>query len=399
MDSPLSAKLKEQLTRASWTRKVYNKGEEIRREHGANNVFDFSLGNPTSEPPEILKRELLSMAQHPVAGMHRYMNNAGYDDTRAAVAAKISRESGLDVKGSNVIMTCGAAGALNVTLKTIIDPGDEVIVLIPCFFEYYYYIDNHGGTPVEVWTDPDTFQLDIEAIERAITAKTRAIIICNPNNPTGVVYTAESLKKLGEMLDRAKKVTGRAIYVLSDEPYAKIVYDGKHVPNIFSLIDSSVIVTSFSKDLSLPGERIGYLAANPRMNLVEEFMGGATFCNRVLGFVNAPALMQRLVVNLQDVMPDNSDYLFKRNLLVNELTDMGFEMVKPDGAFYIFPKSPLKDDIEFMMIAQKHLILIVPGTGFGAPGYFRISYTLEREMLERSLPAWRALARDVGLKG
>ena len=378
---------------------MFEEGERLRQEYGAENVHDFTLGNPDVEPPDAFYRELRTLSQDPLPGMHRYMNNAGYNETRAAVAAKLTRDSGLAVAGDHVIMTCGAGGALNVVLKTILNPGEEVIILAPYFVEYKFYIDNHGGVPVEVWTNHETFQLDIEAIEKALTPKTRAILICSPNNPTGVIYPEESLRQLGAIVKKVHKRNGHLIYVISDEPYARIAYDGKHVPNIFPLVESSIIVTSHSKDLALPGERIGYLAANPRMDTVMQFMEGAIFSNRVLGFVNAPALMQRLVAKLQDESVDIAAYQVKRDLLVNALTAMGFEMVKPDGAFYLFPKSPLADDVEFVKLAQKHRILLVPGAGFGAPGFFRIAYCVDKAVIERSLPAWSNLAKEVGLKG
>ena len=395
----IAMKIASQISKSSWIRKMFEEGERLRQEFGADSIYDFTLGNPDVEPPESFSRELLELARKPLPGMHRYMNNAGYAETRGAVAAKISRDAALTVPADNIIMTCGAGGALNVVLKTILNPGEEVIILAPFFVEYKFYIDNHGGVPVEVWTDRDTFQLDIDAIESAITAKTRAIIICSPNNPTGVIYPAESLKRLGDVLKKIHERNGHLIYVISDEPYARIAFDGKQVPNIFPLVESSVIVTSHSKDLALPGERIGYLAANPRMATAGQFIEGAVFSNRVLGFVNAPALMQRLVARLQDESVDIAAYQAKRDLLVNELRGMGFEIVKPDGAFYIFPKSPLPDDVEFVKLAQKHHILLVPGAGFGAPGYFRIAYCFDMGMIERSLPAWRALAKEVGLKG
>jgi aspartate aminotransferase len=378
---------------------MFEEGERLRQEFGAENIFDFTLGNPDVEPPESFARELIELAQNPLPGMHRYMNNAGYVETRNAVAEKISKDAGLNVTADNIIMTCGAGGALNVVLKTILNPGEEVIILAPFFVEYKFYIDNHGGVPVEVWTDRETFQLDIDAIEKAITSKTRAIIICSPNNPTGVIYPAESLKKLGDILKKIHDRNGHLIYVISDEPYARIAFDGQQVPNIFPLVESSIIVTSHSKDLALPGERIGYLAANPRMATACQFMEGAVFSNRVLGFVNAPALMQRLVAKLQHESVDIARYQAKRDLLVRELTAMGFKLVKPDGAFYLFPQSPLADDVEFVKLAQKHHILLVPGTGFGAPGFFRIAYCFDIDMIERSMPAWRALAKEAGLKG
>ena len=377
---------------------MFEEGERLRQEFGAEKIYDFTLGNPDVEPPAAFQRELLELAQNPLPGMHRYMNNAGYTETRSAVASKLSNDSGIDVTAGHIIMTCGAGGALNVVLKTILNPGEEVIILAPFFVEYKFYIDNHGGVPVEVWTNHETFQLDIDAISKAITSKTRAILICSPNNPTGVIYPEESLRQLGAVLKKIHRDNGHLIYVISDEPYARIAFDGKQVPNIFPLVESSIIVTSHSKDLALPGERIGYLAANPRMDTAMQFMEGAVFSNRVLGFVNAPALMQRLVSKLQDESVNIADYQAKRDLLVGELSDMGFSMVKPDGAFYLFPKSPLADDVEFVKLAQKHHILLVPGAGFGAPGFFRIAYCVDIKMIERSLPAWRTLATEVGLK-
>jgi aspartate aminotransferase len=396
---PIATKIAGHISKSSWIRKMFEEGGRLRKVHGDDHVFDFTIGNPDTEPPAELKAELLRLAAEPVPGMHRYMSNAGYEETRAAVAEVLAEMSGLEVQAGHVIMTCGAGGALNVVLKTILNPGEEVIILAPYFVEYKFYIDNHGGVPVEVWTDHETFQLDVAAIEAAITHKTRAIIICTPNNPTGVIYPAETLRELGAMVRRQEQKHDRQIVVISDEPYARIAYDGKAVPNIFPYVDSSVVVTSHSKDLALPGERIGYLAANPRMRKVEQFMEGAVFSNRVLGFVNAPALMQRLVTKLQRSSVDIADYQAKRDLLYDNLTAMGFTMVKPDGAFYLFPKSPLADDLEFVKVAQQHLILLVPGAGFGAPGHFRIAYCVDQGMIERSLPAWRKLAVDVGLKG
>ena len=386
------------ISRSSWIRKMFEEGERLRQEFGAEHVYDFTLGNPDVEPPEAFHAALRQLANNPLPGMHRYMNNAGYSETRAAVAAKLATDSGLAVTAEHVIMTCGAGGALNVVLKTILNPGEEVIILAPYFVEYKFYIDNHGGVPVEVWTNRETFRLDLAAIEAAITTKTRAIIVNSPNNPTGVIYTAEELAALGELVKRAQTRTGHQVYVVSDEPYARLSYDGTKVPNIFPLIESSVMVTSHSKDLALPGERIGYLAVNPRMATAMQFIEGAVFCNRTLGFVNAPALMQRLVAGLQETSVDSGTYQAKRDLFYNSLTGLGFSMVKPDGAFYLFPKSPLADDVEFVKLAQKHHILLVPGSGFGAPGYFRIAYCVDTTMIERSLPAWEKLAIEVGLK-
>lgn len=386
------------ISRSSWIRKMFEEGERLRLEFGTDNIYDFTLGNPDIDPPEEFHTALRQLANNPLPGMHRYMNNAGYPETRAAVARKLAIDSGLPVTADHVVMTCGAGGALNVVLKTILNPGEEVIILAPYFVEYKFYIDNHGGVPVEVWTNRESFRLDLAAIEAAITNKTRAIIINSPNNPTGVIYRAAELSALGDLVKRAQTRTGHQVYVISDEPYARLAYDKQHVPAIFPLIESSLIVTSHSKDLALPGERIGYIAANPRMSTAPQFIEGAVFCNRTLGFVNAPALMQRLVAGLQDISVDIATYQSKRDLFYDNLSRLGFSLVKPDGAFYLFPKSPIPDDVEFVKLAQKQHILLVPGSGFGAPGYFRIAYCVDTEMIRRSLPAWERLANEVGLK-
>jgi aspartate aminotransferase len=395
----ISAKVQGAIERSSWIRRMFEEGAALIAQHGAENVFDFTLGNPSVEPPAAFQKELKRVANLPDTGMHRYMNNAGYEETRAAVAAHLAENSGKPVQSSNIVMTCGAGGALNVALKTILNPGEEVIILTPFFVEYKFYADNHGGTTKEVWTDPETFLPKIDAIEAAISSNTRAIIINSPNNPTGAVYPAETLADLGEMLERKQKELNKTIYVISDEPYARLAFDNTPVPPVFKYIRNAVLVTSHSKDLALPGERIGYLAANPEMDDISLFMEGAVFCNRVLGFVNAPALMQRLVAGLQKESVDVGEYQEKRDKLYNHLTGLGFEMVKPGGGFYLFPRSPIEDDVEFVRQAQKHNLLLVPGSGFGAPGYFRIAYCIDMGIIDRSLPAWEKLANDVGLKG
>ena len=348
----ISIKIAKYIERASWIRKMFEEGTRLRAERGAENIFDFTIGNPSTEPPAALQQELLKLALQPVPGMHRYMSNAGYPETRQAVADHISKGTEQKIEARHIVMTCGAGGGLNVVLKTILNPGEEVIILTPYFVEYMFYIDNHGGTAETVATDPQTFQLDVAAIEAAIGPNTRAILINSPNNPTGVIYPAETLQALGEMLARKEQELGRTLFVLSDEPYARLAYEGQSVPCIFSHVKNSVIVTSHSKDLALPGERIGYLAANPAMDGVEQFMEGAIFCNRVLGFVNAPALMQRLVTNLQEESVDIAAYQEKRDLLYQHLTGLGFKMVKPQGGFYFFPESPMEDDVAFAQLAQ-----------------------------------------------
>jgi aspartate aminotransferase len=392
---PISDKIKNHIENASWIRKMFEEGTAMRKQYGDENVYDFTLGNPTMEPPVEFHRELKKLADAPIPGMHRYMNNAGFEETRAAVAEVIAENSGLGVTASNIIMTCGAGAALNVVLKTLLNPGDEVIILAPFFVEYKFYIDNQGGVPVVVPTKDD-FQPDLVAIAAAINAKTRAIILNSPNNPTGVIYPQATLQHLGELLAAKEQEFGTSILAISDEPYARISF-GEEVPCIFNCIANSVIVTSHSKDLALPGERIGYLAASPQMGNVELFIQGAVFCNRVLGFVNAPALMQRLVTGLQRSSVDIEQYRHKRDLFYNKLSELGFDIVKPGGGFYLFPKSPLADEMEFIRMAQQYCILLVPGSGFGAPGYFRIAYCVDDDIIERSFPLWEKLAQDVGL--
>lgn len=382
---------------SSWIRKMFEEGARLRTIYGDNHVFDFTIGNPSVEPPPAFRLALRQLAEQPMPGMHRYMSNAGYEETRTAVAAAVSARGETTVKAEHVVMTCGAGAALNVILKTILNPGDEVIILAPFFVEYKFYIDNHGGTTKEVWTNKETFQLDLSAIAAAITAQTKAIIVNSPNNPTGVIYPQEDLCALGNLLREKEKFFGHAIYVISDEPYARLAYDGHQVPPIFDCIDNCIVATSHSKDLALPGERIGYIAVNPKMDDAAAFIEGAIFCNRVLGFVNAPALMQRLVAGLQGESVDIDEYQEKRDLLYNHLTSLGFTLTRPDGAFYLFPRSPLADDIAFVNRAQEEKILLVPGTGFGAPGYFRIAYCIDIDIIRRSLPAWERLAKSCGL--
>ncbi|MEG6616253.1 pyridoxal phosphate-dependent aminotransferase [Peptococcaceae bacterium 1198_IL3148] len=395
--SVISDKVQKSLSGASLVRKMFEEGNRLSKIYGADKVYDFSLGNPGNEPPVKFKENLKKLADNPIPGMHRYMSNAGYPETRQAVADVIAEASGLSVTMEHVVMTVGAGGGLNVVLKSILNPADEVIVLVPYFGEYKFYTDNHGGVLKEVSTD-DNFMPDIKAIESAINEKTRAIIINSPNNPTGVIYPADILAELGNLINSKSKQYGRPIYVISDEPYAKIAYDDVVVPNVFKYIDNSIIVTSHSKDLALPGERIGYIAASPKIKEVDLLVAAMVFCNRVLGFVNAPALMQRLVADLQLESVNIAEYQEKRDLLYNGLVDLGFEVIKPQGAFYLFPKSPLADDVEFSNIAMKYNILLVPGSGYGKPGYFRLSYCVDKKVIENSLPAWKQLAEELGLK-
>ena len=377
----VSRKIRRFMAEGGWIRRVFEEGLELKARIGAENVFDLSLGNPVLEPPAEFKDALRRLADAPDAGVHRYMPNPGYMETRQAVADRLAAELSLPFTGGDVIMTCGAAAAANVVLKTILNPGDEVIILAPYFFEYLYYIDNHDGVAVVVDTD-DRFRLDLAAIERVITPRTRVVIVNSPNNPSGVVYSAGEISGLAQLLYRQQAEHNTEIFLISDEPYKRIIFDGMEFPQLLPAYDNTVIVTSHAKDLALPGERIGYIAINPNHDNKEELAAGFSFCNRTLGFVNAPALMQRIVRNLQGVSIDPDYYQRKRDFLHSALMEMGYDTVKPQGAFYLFPKCPIDDDVAFTRQLVQHNVLVVPGRGFGTPGYFRISYCVEDAVLE-----------------
>jgi len=390
----ISKRITELMKDSSWIRAMFEEGEKLKKKYGAEQVFDFTLGNPITEPPHELKQELIRLVSSDTAGMHRYMTNSGYEEVRTEGAAFHRDQTGLDIKAEHIVMTVGSAGGLNVVLKSILDPGDEVIVLRPYFVEFRFYIENHGGVMKLVDTKDD-FQLDIEAITKAITRKTKAIIINSPNNPTGVVYDEQSLRELARLLGEKKKA-GKRIYIISDEAYRKIIYDGCHLPNLFQIYDDTMAITSHSKDLALPGERIGYIVVSPLIKNVKVLTDALIFSNRILGFINAPAIMQRLVGKFQNNSVDIMDYQKKRDVLYDILVESGLEVVKPMGAFYIFPKSPVPDDVEFVRMLQKQHILAVPGVGFGKPGYFRLAYCVDLAMIERSRPYFREIGRIGG---
>jgi aspartate aminotransferase len=324
------------------------------------------------------------------------MPNAGYEETRAAVASYVSREQGVRVSSEHVVMTCGAAGALNCIFKALLDPGEEVIVSAPYFVEYGFYADNHGGQ-IRVVATGDDFTLDLGAIAKAINSRTKVVLINSPNNPSGQIYDRDSLKQLGDLLTASSKKMGRTLYLVSDEPYRKIVYDGFEVPSIFEAYPNSIVATSYSKDVSLPGERLGYLVVHPEADEVKGLIGGFVLANRILGFVNAPALMQRVVTHLQGACVDVRVYQARRDLFCQGLADSGYELVKPRGAFYLFPKSPIADDVSFVRFLQEENILVVPGSGFGSPGYFRIAYCVGKKTIENAMPGFaRARKRALG---
>ncbi len=380
--------------KSSWIRKMFEEGARMKAEYGADNVFDFSLGNPDVPPPSRFSEILRELAAEDRAGMHAYMPNGGYPYVRETLAGQLSKEQEVNLTQGEILMTCGAAGALNVVMKSLLDPGDEVIILSPFFVEYNFYIDNHGGVARVVKTD-DEFNLDIAAIEEAISTKTKAVLINSPNNPTGQIYSAESLADLGRLLEAAGEKFCTTIYLISDEPYRKLVFDGFTVPSIMAAYENSIVVSSYSKDLSLPGERIGYLAVHPEITEKAELLDAMTLANRILGFVNAPALMQRVVERLQGISVDTSIYARRLEIFCRVLESAGIEFTRPKGAFYLFPKSPL-DDVEFCSLLQQQKILAVPGRGFGAPGYFRLAFCVDDQVIENSAAGFRAAMAAAG---
>lgn len=384
----IAKKIETIIEKSSWIRKMFEEGARLKAEHGAENVFDFSLGNPNLPPPEKFSEILKAAAANCGPGDHGYMPNMGYPNVRGALADYLSKEQQVEVSGNDVIMTVGAAGALNIIFKAILDPDDEVITPTPCFVEYKVYVDNHGGVLKTVASHQD-FTLDLDAISGAINEKTKAVLINSPNNPTGQVYSEESLVALGSLLEEKSKRLNRTIYLLSDEPYRKIVFDGVTVPSIFTSYRESIIATSYSKDLSLAGERIGFVAVNPLATYRNELSGGMALTNRILGFVNAPALMQRVISQLQGVSVDIAQYKKKRDLLSDGLADAGYEFIKSPGTFYLFPRSPIEDDVKFVQALQEELILTVPGSGFNGPGFFRIAFCVDDDTIVNSLPGFK----------
>ncbi len=389
----ISQEIAQGMSSGSWIRRMFEEGARLKAEVGADRVFDFSLGNPDLEPPAEVLTAFRELAAERAPGLHGYMSNAGYPETREAVARKLSRESGLSLDADAVCMTVGAAGALNVALKALLDPGDEVLVLAPYFVEYLSYITNHGGVPVVVTCDPDTLRPDVDRIRQAITARTKALIINSPNNPTGLIYPAEVLSTLNDVLLQAP----RTVYVLSDEPYAGLEFDGRSTPSSLRHFKNSVVCNSWSKSLSLPGERIGYVAVSPRCEDYERLIQATGYCNRVLGFVNAPAFLQRVITRTIDARVDVRRYEERRDRMGAVLAAAGFTTIRPEGGFYFFPRSPIADDVAFANACARHHVLIVPGQGFGFPGHFRLCFAVPDDLIERSAEAFREIGREFGL--
>jgi|TARA_B100002003_G_C14146645_1_gene551368 aspartate aminotransferase len=380
----ISNKIRGFMEKGSWIRKMFEEGIALKQQYGDENVFDLSLGNPVMNPPERFYEELKKISENPIDGMHRYMPNAGLTETRTAVAKGLSNETGLSFTANEIVMTCGAGGALNVIMKTLLDPGEEFVIFAPFFVEYNFYADNHGGSCKVVPPD-ENFLPDMEVFRSSINSKTRGVLINSPNNPSGIIYGDETLSEMCRIIKEKEVEFGTEIYLVSDEPYRKIIFDNLEYTPIFKYHDRSIVATSHSKDLALPGERIGYIAVNPSCPDIEELVDGLVFCNRTLGFVNAPALIQHLIAHLQDTTIDVRIYEKKRDYLYKELTNMGYSLIKPQGAFYMFPKSPIEDDVQFSEELKENRVLVVPGSGFGLPGYFRISYCMEDATIQGSL--------------
>ncbi len=388
----VSARIHEIMSSSSFIRKMFETGAELKKEYGADKVFDFSLGNPAMLPPAAFHDTLAKTAADP--RYHAYMPNAGFEDVRNKVARFVSREQHVSLTAENIVMTTGAGGALNTVLKTLLNPGDTVVASTPCFMEYTFYCDNHGGTLVLAEGTKD-FNIDVSAVEKAITPKTAAVIINSPNNPSGRVYPEETISSLCAMLERKSRETGRTIYLISDEPYRKIVYDNVIVPSILDHYDHAIICTSYSKDLSIPGERIGWLAVHPQADDFENLLGGIILCNRILGYVNAPALMQRTIAELQGVSVNVDLYRKKRDVLAAGLRDMGYRFRLPEGTFYLFVEAPGGDDLAITEALLEERILVVPGRGFAFPGYFRIAYCVEDRVIEGALPGFKQALKRI----
>jgi aspartate aminotransferase len=389
--SAVAQEIQNYMAKASFIRKMFERGIELKQKFGAENVFDFSLGNPDLPPPTQVATELRKIADdldQPFA--LGYMPNPGYPETREVVAKAMSKDQGVEIPADHIIMTCGAAGGLNAFFRAVLEPGDEVVCPAPYFVEYGFYVGNAGGKLKPAMSKDLTFELDLEAVAAELTDKTRVMFINSPNNPTGVIYSREELEKLVELIREHSKKTGRIIYLVSDEPYRFLNYENLEIPSVLDLYEYSVIGTSWSKSLSLAGERIGCLIVNPAMPEAVAVLGAATLTNRILGFVNAPAIAQKLLQKVIDCQVDVEIYHTRRDAMAKALDSAGIEYSMPQGAFYFFPKSPIADDFEFCDILLAEKILAVPGSGFGCPGYFRLTFCAgSADSIRRSADAFK----------
>ena len=383
---------------SSVIRAMFEEGRKMAAEFGEENVFDFSLGNPNVPAPAEVNEAIIDIVKNTDSvKLHGYMSNTGHDEVRASIAESLNRRYGADYTKNSIVMTVGAAGGLNVALKSLLNPGDEVIAFAPYFGEYNNYVSNYDGVMVVITPDTETFQPNLAEFEQKITDKTACVIVNSPNNPTGVIYSKETLRELGSILERKQKELGRTIYLITDEPYRELAYDGAEVPWVPDFYRNTIVGYSYSKSLSLPGERIGYLVVPPGADGFDELIGALGVATRILGFVNAPSLMQFVIGKCLDASTDVSYYDRNRNTLYEGLTKLGFTCQKPEGAFYLFMKSPIPDEKEFVKIAKKYHLLLVPGSTFMCPGYVRIAYCVSYETVVNSLPKFGELAKELKL--
>ena len=391
----IADKMKYMVENSSAIRAMFEEGTRLAGIYGRENVFDFSLGNPNVPAPVQVKEAIIEEAEKedPIV-LHGYMSNAGYEDVRQAVAESINKKFDTAFSAKNIIMTVGAGGGLNLILKTLLNPGDEVISIAPYFGEYNSYVSNFDGKLVVVSPNTETFQPNLTELEEKLTARTKAVIVNSPNNPTGVIYSEETIQAMAEILRKKQKEFGTDIYLISDEPYRELAYDGAEVPYLTKYYENAIIGYSFSKSLSLPGERIGYLVIPDEAADSEDVISAAGTATRILGYVNAPSLMQKAVAKCLDAQADVPYYDRNREDLYNGLKEMGFECIKPQGAFYLFMKSPVADEKVFCEAAKKQHILIVPGSSFACPGYVRIAYCVAHETIINSMPGFKALAEE-----
>lgn len=392
----IAEKMKNMVANSSAIRAMFEEGNRLAQIYGAENVFDFSLGNPNVAAPEAVKKAIIELlAENDPVILHGYTNsNSGYADVRETVAKSLNERFGTKFEGKNIVMSVGAAGGLNVILKTLINPGDEVIAFAPYFGEYRSYTNNYDGVLVEISPNTADFQPKLDEFEQKITPRTKAVIVNTPNNPTGVVYSEETVRKLAAIMEDKQKEYGTDIYLISDEPYRELVYDGAEVPYLTKYYDNTIVGYSYSKSLSLPGERIGYLVIPNEVKDSEDVLAAANVATRILGFVNAPTLQQKLVAKCINEKTDISYYDRNRESLYNGLRECGFECIKPQGAFYLFVKSPAADEKEFCAAAKKYNLLLVPGSSFACPGYVRLAYCVSYETVVNSLPKFKELARE-----
>ena len=395
----ISEKMKPYVKNNSAIRMMFEEGNRLRAKYGADKVFDFSLGNPSVPAPDSVREAIIELVNttDPTI-LHGYMSNAGFEDVRQTIAESLNRRFDTKFSAKNLIMTVGAASGLNVILKTILNSGEEVIVFAPYFLEYGAYVRNYDGVLVEISPDTTTFQPNLAEFEQKITPKTRAVIVNTPHNPTGVVYSEETIKKLSAILEAKQKEFGTVIYLISDEPYRELAYDGVEVPYLTKYYNNTVVGYSYSKSLSLPGERIGYLVIPDEADGSKDLISAATIANRTLGCVNAPSLIQKVVAKCVDAKTDLAAYDKNRQALYNGLKECGFECIKPQGAFYLFVKSPVEDEKAFCEAGKKYNILMVPGSSFACPGYVRLAYCVSYETIVNSLPEFKKLAAEYGLK-